>query len=113
MARFLRSRTQIRGGFIMSLSIPSQLLSGLQISKGAVEKQAGGNSVEADFLKEAKKTPAERLHEAMLKKLGMTEEEFQALDPDTKAEVEKSIREEIAKLAKQNGDTGVLADLSV
>ena len=97
----------------MSLSIPSLLSSALNVTKSAVEKQVGEKSVEAEFLKEAKKTPAERLHDAILKKLGMTEEEFNALDPKTKAEVENSVREEIAKLAKQNGDTGVLADLSV
>jgi TPP-dependent pyruvate/acetoin dehydrogenase alpha subunit len=97
----------------MSLSISSLLSSALQITKGVVEKPVGEKSVEAEFLKEAKKTPAERMHEAMLKKLGLTEEQFQALDPETKAAVEESIREEIAKQAKQTGDTGVLADLSV
>jgi len=97
----------------MSLSISSVLSSAFQVTKGVVEKSVGENSVEADFLKEAKKTPAERLHEAMLEKLGLTEEQFKALDPDTEATVEESIRDEIAKLAKQNGDTGVLADISV
>jgi hypothetical protein len=103
----------MRGGFIMSLSIPSLLSSALQVTKGVSEKPVEEKSVEANFLKEAKKTPAERLHEALLKKLGLTEEQFKALDPDTKASVEQAIRDEIAKLAKQKGDTGVLADISV
>jgi hypothetical protein len=97
----------------MSLSIPSLLSSALKVTKGVAEKPVEEKSVEANFLKEAKKTPSERLHEALLKKLGLTEEQFKALDPGTKAEVEKSIRDEIAKLAKQKGDTGVLADISV
>ncbi|MDQ2078628.1 hypothetical protein RA307_00415 [Xanthobacteraceae bacterium Astr-EGSB] len=97
----------------MSLSIPSLLSSALQVTKGVLEKQVGEKSVEADFLKEAKKTPAERMHEALLKKLGLTEEEFQALDPEAKAAVEEAMREEVAKQAKQSGETGVLADLNV
>jgi hypothetical protein len=103
----------MRGGFIMSLSIPSLLSSALKVTKGVAEKPVEEKSVEANFLKEAKKTPAERLHEALLKKLGLTEEEFQALDPEAKAAVEEAMREEVAKLAKQKGDTGVLADISV
>jgi TPP-dependent pyruvate/acetoin dehydrogenase alpha subunit len=71
--------------------------------------------VEAEFLKEARKTPAERLHEALLKKLGLTEEEFAALDPQSKAAVEEAVKSEIVKQAqaKSEKSLGLFTDVSV
>jgi len=96
----------------MSLSIPSSsqtLPDGNNSTKKTTKKP---EEIEAEFLKEAKKTPADRLHEALLKKLGLTEEQFQALDPDTKAAVEKEMRDEIVKMAQQKGEknVGLLVD---
>ncbi|WP_114393768.1 hypothetical protein [Oleisolibacter albus] len=69
-----------------------------------------------DFLKYMKMTPEERVHEAMLKKLGLSEEEFQALSPEKRAALEesfaKTMQQEMEQQARK-GKPGQIADFSV
>lgn len=64
-----------------------------------------GNAVVDEFLKEAKKSPIERLREAWLKAHNMSEEELAKLPPDQRKAIEddirKSIQEAMTKQPKQ------------
>ena len=63
----------------------------------------------------AKKTPAEKMHEAMLKKLGITEEEYKAMSAEQRAAVDAKIKEMVkAEIEDQmrKGKTGIFADVT-
>jgi hypothetical protein len=74
-------------------------------------------STEAEFLKIARMSPEERVQAALLAKLGMTEDEFNRLDAQAKADVMSKIRDEMLKQMEVKGEsatkTGALADISV
>ena len=78
---------------------------------------ASSSSAEAEFLKIARMTPEERVQAALLAKLGMTEDEFNKLDAQAKADVMTKIRDEMLKQMEAKGEsakkTGALADISV
>ncbi|MDX3809958.1 hypothetical protein ACXIUS_23380 [Bosea thiooxidans] len=77
---------------------------------------SSSSSVEADFLKFAQMSPEERVQQAVLSKLGMTEEEFNKLDAKAKGDVLAKIRDEIlrqADLKKSDHRTGAVADIKV
>jgi hypothetical protein len=56
-------------------------------------KPAQTKSVEQTFLDYAKMTPAERMHAQMLAQLGLTEDQFKAMDPAAQHKIEDKIRE--------------------
>lgn len=74
-------------------------------------------SIEAEFLKIAQMTPEERVQAALLAKLGMSEDEFNKLDAQAKADVMSKIRDEMLKQMEAKGEnankTGALADIRV
>lgn len=78
-------------------------------------KRFDKQAVEDAFLKEAHKTPAQRMRDAVLKKMGLTEEALAAMDPKTRSEVEKTIAEEIKRQIEANGnkDPGQITDKQV
>lgn len=83
---------------------------------GAGSEASSSSSVEADFLKFAQMSPEERVQQAVLSKLGMTEEEFNKLDAKAKGDVLAKIRDEIlrqADLKKSDHRTGTVADIKV
>lgn len=97
----------------MSISLsPSPAIA---VSRRSFLKPLDTTSPEAEFLKEAKKTPAERIRAAVLKKLGLTEEELAAMDSAAKAAIEKIIKQEIEQKLKAKTGEGAahLADLDV
>lgn len=57
----------------------------------------------AEFLAYMKKTPAQRLREDILKKLGLTESDLESMPPDKRAAVEQQIAEEIKRSLAGNG----------
>jgi hypothetical protein len=66
------------------------------------------------FLEYANMTPAERLQAEMLSQLGLTEDQFKAMDPADQQKVMDKIRELIKQQA-QNGSsqrTGLITDIS-
>lgn len=78
---------------------------------------ASSPSAESEFLKIARMTPEERVQAALLAKLGMTEDEFNKLDAQAKADVMSKIRDEMLKQMEAKGEsankTGALADIRV
>lgn len=94
--------------------------------KPATQNESGSNSapasatspsIEAEFLKIARMTPEERVQAALLAKLGMSEDEFNKLDAQAKADVMTKIRDEMLKQMEAKGEnankTGALADIRV
>ena len=84
---------------------------------GAASSSVSSSSTEAEFLKIARMSPEERVQAALLAKLGMTEEEFNKLDAQAKADVMTKIRDEMLKQMEAKGENvkkiGSLADISV
>lgn len=77
-------------------------------------KQTEDQKVIAEFLAFQKKTPQEKIREAILQKLGLTEDSLKALSGDTRKKVEEEIRVEFEKLMKESmGKKGILLDISV
>ncbi|WP_306223916.1 hypothetical protein [Bosea beijingensis] len=83
----------------------------------SASSSASSSSTEAEFLKIARMSPEERVQAALLAKLGMTEEEFNKLDAQAKADVMTKIRDEMLKQMEAKGEnatkTGALADIKV
>ena len=77
-------------------------------------KPAETQTAEQKFLQWAKMTPAERMHAQMLSQLGITEDQFKAMDPAAQQKVEEKIRDMIKKQAENTGDkrTGLITDKS-
>lgn len=78
---------------------------------------AAASSTEDEFLKIARMSPEEQVQAAILAKLGMTEDEFNKLDAQAKADVMTKIRDEMLKQMQAKGEnatkTGALADIKV
>jgi TPP-dependent pyruvate/acetoin dehydrogenase alpha subunit len=105
----------------MSISIGSSFFStpspasATGASKGTPSKPLQKTSVEDAFLKEVKKTPAERLRESLLEQMGLTEEALAAMDPDARAAVERTIADAIKQRLQAGDDqsTGQVVDRSI
>lgn len=86
--------------------------SGTNKTLGKASKE--GPSVEEKFLAFAKKTPAEKMRDALLSQLGLTEEQLQAMPPDERMKVEKKIAELVKEAAQKHatktGQTGFITD---
>ncbi|WP_458756136.1 hypothetical protein ACSVBT_10895 [Afipia sp. TerB] len=67
-------------------------------------KATEAKSAEQKFLDTVGATPAERMFNAMLGQLGLTEEEFQAMDPAEQQKVAQKIQEMIEQQAEKNGN---------
>lgn len=64
------------------------------------------------FLREAKKSPAERTKEAVLKRHGLSQDQFEALPPEKQAGICQEIEDEMKrKLGRAQG--GAFADVVV
>jgi hypothetical protein len=103
---------------LMNLPLPTSVgmsLQGAGAGKTDSSSSSSSSSVEAEFLKFAQMTPEERVQKAILDKLGMTEEQFNKLDPKAKADVMAKVREEMLKQmeAKRDMRVGELADIRV
>ncbi|MCC0805847.1 hypothetical protein FPV16_06350 [Methylobacterium sp. W2] len=72
-------------------------------------------SVKDDFLKYAKMTPAEKIREQILKKMGLTEEALAGLPQKELDKINQAIKEKIEELVKQGRETivGAFADIKV
>ncbi|MEC5399102.1 hypothetical protein [Uliginosibacterium sp. H1] len=64
------------------------------------------SDAQAEFFAYMKKSPEERLREAVMKELGLTEDDLNAMDPETRKVAEEAIAEKIKErlLAQQESD---------
>ncbi len=78
---------------------------------------ADGSSVaRTKFAEYMKMTPAEKMHAAMLQRLGVTEEQFKSMSADERAAIEAKIKEMIkaeVEAGPNKDKTGVFADMKV
>lgn len=75
---------------------PSTLDAGKPVEKSAEEK----------FLDYAKKSPAEKIRDALLKSIGVTEEEFAQMSPEQRKEVEQKIADKIKDAMQKQTSKG-------
>lgn len=61
------------------------------------------NSPEEDLAEWLKKTPAQHMRDAILKEMGLTEEEISKMPPDKRAAVEATIAEKILERLQASG----------
>ena len=80
----------------------------------AASRNSGASSAVDDFMKLANETPAQRMRDAILKSMGLSEDDLKSMSPDKRKAVEETIRRRIQEAAEQaakNGKTGLVADL--
>lgn len=81
-------------------------------------KQSGTSTpsrdVVAEFLNYQKMTPEQKLRDAVLKKLGITEDLIKNLAPDVKKDIEEEIKQEMkAMIQNKMAEKGLLVDITV
>ncbi len=79
--------------------VPEEVKTAVVETVAEAKEQARMKSEEAKqkFLDYMSKTPEERYYEAILREMGLTKEELEALPPDERAKVEEKIKDEITK----------------
>ncbi|MET0307256.1 MAG: hypothetical protein ABW023_00995 [Sphingomonas sp.] len=87
-------------------------LGGSKASRPSISKaelSSADRAVE-DFRAEAKKSPIDRLREAILKRHGMSQEQFESLPPDKQAPIVKEIEDALKRRTETTGgNANVLA----
>ena len=81
----------------------------------ASARNSGASSAVSDFLNYAKETPAQRMRDAILKSMGLSEDDLKAMSPEKRKAVEDAIAQKIkdaAEQAAQKGKTGLVADVT-
>ncbi|HTI66584.1 MAG TPA: hypothetical protein VL460_03435 [Caulobacteraceae bacterium] len=81
----------------------------------AAARDSGAGTAVSDFLNYANETPAQRMRDAILKSMGLSEDDLKAMSPEQRQAVENTIRERIkdaAEEAAKKGKTGLVADVT-
>jgi hypothetical protein len=88
--------------------------SATQPSSGLTGQSSEGNSIVRQFEQNANMTPAQRMFAQMLNKLGITQDQFNAMSPADQQKVEQKIQQMIKKQVQNSSDkqTGLIADIS-
>ncbi len=104
--------TGVRTSTTTKTEATSPAVSSSTSSSTASTASKSSNAI-AEFLEYQKMSPEEKLRDAILKKLDMTEEELAALPPEERAKVEEQIKEMMKQEIENNmAQKGVLVDLS-
>jgi hypothetical protein len=98
-------------GFSVSSPISS---SDLPQSANLAPKSSQDDSIVQQFLQFAKMTPAQRMFAQMLNKLGISQDEFNAMSPAEQQKVEQKIQQMIKQQVQNNSEkqTGLITDIS-
>jgi hypothetical protein len=98
----------------MTISATSMSALALVPQSGNLSAKAttAGKSAEQAFLDTVGESPAERMFNAMLGQLGLTAEEFQAMDPAEQQKVAQKIQEMIEQQVEKDGNAqpGMMLD---
>jgi TPP-dependent pyruvate/acetoin dehydrogenase alpha subunit len=80
---------------------------------GRNQASAASSPVE-EFLHYARMSPAERMRDAILKELGLSEDDVRNMDAATRAKVEEAIRQKVREKISQSTEaqTGVVVDFT-
>lgn len=85
------------------------------VSRSAARNQAGDASPPVEeFLQYARMSPAERMRDAILKELGLSEDGLRDMDAAKRAKAEEMIRQKIQEKISQSTEaqTGVIVDFA-
>jgi hypothetical protein len=96
------------GGYFQNL--PAKI----SVSSGSLTSQLQPKDAKAEFLEEATKTPAERVQEDVRNRLGISDEEFAAMDSAARSAVDDAVRAEVRRMVEDKRDSGLghFADVS-
>ncbi len=72
----------------------------------AAARDSGASKAVSDFLAYAKETPAQRMRDAILKSMGLTEDDLKSMSPDKRKAVEETIEKKIKDAAQQAAESG-------
>jgi hypothetical protein len=99
----------------MSMSVSGVSTSAASAQSSTSLSAKAAKTAAQQFLEYANMTPAERLHAQMLAKLGLTEDQFKAMDPAAQQKIEDKIREMIKQQLAASSDkrTGMITDKTV
>lgn len=89
---------------MQSFTLPKQLLAKTS-STAAATKQVE-QTAEEKFLDYAKKSPAEKIRDALLQSIGVTEEEMKNMTPEQRKDVEQKIADKIKEAMQKQTDKG-------
>lgn len=81
----------------------------------AAARNSGASKAMSDFQDYANKTPAQRMRDAILKSMGLSEDDLKAMSPEKRKAVEDAIARKIkerAEEAAKKGKTGLVADIT-
>lgn len=89
----------------------------VSLDQNAPARTSPSSDVRAEFDKIAQKTPAERMRDALLKRLGHTEDSLKALPPEERnaieAQLKQLIQEEMRTAAENRDRSGRIADIRI
>jgi hypothetical protein len=81
----------------------------------AAARNSGAGSAVSDFLDYANKTPAQRMRDAILKSMNLSEDDLKSMSPEKRKAVEDAIAQRIKQAAEdaaKKGKTGIVADVT-
>jgi TPP-dependent pyruvate/acetoin dehydrogenase alpha subunit len=89
---------------MQSFTMPKQLLA--KTSSTAAATKQTEQTAEQKFLDYAKKSPAEKIRDALLQSIGVTEDELKSMTPEQRKEVEQKIADKIKEAMQKQTDKG-------
>lgn len=100
---------------LQSLMLPTRLQPA-KTSSGTEPAVDPADTPEQKFLDYAKKSPAEKIRDALLASVGVTEDQLKAMSPDQRREIEQKIadkvKQEVEKKAANGGSaSGFFTDI--
>jgi hypothetical protein len=110
--------TSVTTGFVTkpssTSSSTSSSSSATQSSSSLGAQSSQDNSIVQQFMQFANMSPAQRMFAQMLNKLGISQDQFNAMSPADQQKVEQQIQQMIKQQAQDNGDkqSGLITDIS-
>jgi hypothetical protein len=89
---------------MQSFTLPSRLQPSDKAENGQATTAA--KTPEEKFLDYAKKTPAEKMRDALLSSIGVTEEELKNMSPEQRREVEQKLADKIKEAVNKKTENG-------
>lgn len=91
---------------MQSFKLPNRLQSSDKAESGLGNTATAAKSPEEKFLDYAKKTPAEKMRDALLSSIGVTEEQLKNMSPEQRREVEQKIADKIKEAVNKKTENG-------
>jgi hypothetical protein len=90
---------------MQSFAMPNKLQAN-KTSTALAATQQNEQTAEQKFLDYAKKSPAEKIRDALLKSVGVTEEDLQKMTPEQRKDVEQKIADKIKEAMQKQTEKG-------